>query len=125
MLSYEKHMQERKQKIVEKRKEALERALDSYQKVGEMNFELRLCDGYMQSDALRIALNLETYAELRLSRSLNDMIKHAERLRDACEKFLGDLQDCKEDFFNAGFETEDEEEEENETTKEVAVLEIA
>ena len=97
MLSYEKHMQERKQKIVEKRKEALERALDSYQKVGEMNFELRLCDGYMQSDALRIA----------------------------CEKFLGDLQDCKEDFYNAGFETEDEEEEETETTKEVSSLEIA
>ena len=120
MLSYEKHMQERKQKTVEKRKEALERALDSYKSANGMNFELRMCDGYMQDDALRIALSLDTYAVHRFANSLDDMIKHAERLRDACEQFVKELRSCREDFRNP--EIEDEE---NETTKEVSSLEIA
>lgn len=122
MLSYEKYMQEqeRKQKIVEKRKEALERALDRYRTAGGMSFELRLCDGYMQDDALRIALSLDTYAEHRFANSLDDMIKHVERLRDACEQFVQELRSCREDFRNP--EIEDEE---NETAEELSALEIA
>lgn len=120
MLSYEKHLAEQQKKLIEKRKKALERALDSYKSADGMNFELRMCDGYMQDDALRIALSLDTYAIHRFANSLDDMIKHAERLRDACEQFVKELRSCQEDFRNPEIENE-----ENETTKEVAVLEIA
>ena len=111
---------ERQKKIVEKRKEALENALESYKTAGGMNFELRTCEEYLQRDALNLALNLDMFAGFHSTRSLDSMIEHTERLRDACDHFIERLKDCKETFFFP--EIEDEE---NETTEELSVLEIA